>query len=221
MSGFDVTKLSTGGGGRAPLPFKEYDAVVHAVLDMGEHVKVYKGEAKPAATMIKFLFEIPGAEEDGTSRVMGYKELKFSTHEKSSLMGLLKNLFGVVTIDEVLHKLETSEGHGEGAIKGLLGTAVKLTLATFTNKDNRDIQYIAEVDRLDPRLPAPEATLEPFVFITTAKDAPKIFKEKLTPFTQDRIASSEAAGKFPEALQQAIAEVGEEREQTVESKVLG
>lgn len=218
-----IANLNQTGGrvAREALPKKEYDAVVHAIIDLGSHVKYFKGEAKPAASMIKFLFEVPEAEEDGSSRIMGYKEVKSSNHELSALMALLQTLFGTSSVDETRNKLGAPGEETLNAFKSLLGKAVKLKLGTFVNKEGHEIQYVSSIEALDPRLPQPEGTEEPFMFTIGSEDAVDIYKNKLSRYTQDRIASAVDASKFPPELQQAIAEVMEDREDDVENKVLG
>jgi hypothetical protein len=217
---FSLSKSSGSGPAKQIKPGK-YDALVHAVIELGEHKTFYQGAETGVKPLVKFLFEIPSEKnEDGSTVIKGVADLKVSSHERSHLMGLLVKLFEADDIEEVFQKVSAAGGSAK-AISTLLGKAVSFSVKTFTNQEGVDLSYIdkTSIVALDPRLPQPSAEQEPFVFNIESDEAASVFKSKLSKYTQEKIASAVNANEYPTALQQAIVEAQEEVSN--EDKVLG
>lgn len=211
---------STGGSSKKQLSPGKYDAVVHAVIDLGAHETFYQGQSTGVRSMVKFLFEVPSeTNDDGSTVIKGLKDLKVSDHERSDVMKILMQLLEADSIDAVSKKISECGGPTK-AMGSLIGKAVSFTVKSFTNKEGLELSYLDKnsIVALDPRLPQPEAQQEGFVFNVNADDAADVFKNKLSKFTQDKIMTAVDCDSFPASLQQAFVQV---QEDSAEDRILG
>lgn len=189
----------SGGGEFKPIDEGTYDAVLHAIIQNGTHKREFKGEEKTPANMIKLLFEIPELKrEDGTSQIVG-KEMPSLMSERANFFKFLKAM-GIVkepTDEELGRAFGTKE-----AIESILGTAVSVEIAHFETKEGKTVHYLEGVRKLDPRVPQPKATLEPYIFTFADPDI-EVFKNKLNKYGRERIMHSLNVKNLPKAFHEA------------------
>lgn len=192
---------NTGGGGYETLPEGTYDFVIHGVVGLGLHKKVYQGKEMRPEPKIKLIFEIPEhIRKDGQTELLTIK-FPLSNNEKSNFYKFCTAVLGasVTSNEENMKKLCYSAG-----LKSLLGHSGTLTVVTWTNGEGRSVDNKGFYP-LHPKVAKPVATREPIFFNPFNPDI-DVFKNKLTAYTRKEIMEAVNADSFKEELKQAYAE---------------
>lgn len=216
--GFGSFSSGTTGARKQPmLTEKTYDAVVHAIIDYGFQERTFQGETS-VRPEVKIVFEIPSEEDtEGHTRLIGFKKIAGSLHEKSNLSHVLRIISGLGH-EELLSSMGHTEESRFKYLTGLLGKPVQVHLKTIPESE---VQFVDSITALDPRLPQPEAVQEGYVFSTGDKNAAKVFKEKVTKGHQRIVSEAVNVADFDKSLQEAIVQSVEEAADKNAGNVLG
>lgn len=197
-----------------------YDFVVHGIVSMGLR-KPFKetndsGKKNNPYPSFKFIFELPDSvRDDGVTNVIG-TNVTASDYGTGALYRICLAVLG----DSINHKFNKKTGvwvmNPElltfTGLKSLLGGKGQLSII---HREGSNGTYAAidntRIIALDPRLPAPKATRETFIFSPMQPDI-EVFTNTLTYWTQKDVMTALNVSNFPTELHDAWHKIEENRQ---------
>ena len=200
----DIEKKS----GYDPLESGRYDATLHCIIALERQKTVWEGK-ETVKTRVLMIFEIPSIERslsDGTKApALQSYEITWSASMKGNCLGVINAITHDSHTEESLYDFITNED----SIKSLLGKPCVVDVTKKLNKKGNMANYVNGILELDVRLPQPVPHREPFIFTAKSPDL-EIFKQKLLPWTRDKLMSAVNSDEFPKELHKAYRDIKEQ-----------